>query len=266
MIEAEDLTIGHGTHVIGRALSFAVTAGEVLCLLGPNGCGKTTLFRTLLGLIPPIAGHVRLGGHNLPSLSRAQIARQIAYVPQAHVPPFPYRVDEVVLMGRTAHMGPLAAPSTHDRAAALAALARLGISDLAEADYSRLSGGQRQMVMIARALAQEAPVMVMDEPTASLDFGNQARVMARVADLARAGGHAVVLSTHDPDQAFALEARVILMHEGAILAEGAPAHVLTSDRLSKVYGVPVSVEQTATGRTVCAPSLALSSHSSRFGS
>ena len=263
VIEAGDLTIGHGAHVVGRGVSFSVAAGEILCLLGPNGCGKTTLFRTLLGLIPAIAGHVRLGGQDLATLSRARIAQQIAYVPQAHVPPFPYWVDEVVLMGRTARLGPLAAPSGRDRAAAMAALERLGIADLAQADYSRLSGGQRQMVMIARALAQEAPAMVMDEPTASLDFGNQARVMARIADLARAGGHAVVLSTHDPDQAFALEARVILMHAGTILAEGAPARVLTPDRLSRVYGVPVSVERTDTGRTVCAPSLAIEPARSR---
>jgi iron complex transport system ATP-binding protein len=255
MIVGAGLSIGHGRTVIGRDLSLAVAQGEIVCLLGPNGCGKTTLFRTLLGLIPPLAGQVTLGGRGLSTLTRADIARAMAYVPQAHVPPFPYQVAEVVLMGRTARMRPLAAPSSTDHAAARAALARLGIADLADADYSRLSGGQRQMVMIARALAQEAPVLVMDEPTASLDFGNQARVLARIADLARAGGHAVILSTHDPDQAFALNARVILMHEGAILAEGPPEQVLTPERLSQVYGVPVAVERTLSGRTICAPSL-----------
>lgn len=255
MIDAQDLAIGHNGHAIGRDLSIRVRSGEVVCLLGPNGCGKTTLFRTLLGLVPPVAGRVRLDGAPLESLSRSTIARRVAYVPQAHVPPFPYAVEEVVLMGRTARMGLLASPSTTDRSAARAALARLGIGDLASADYARLSGGQRQLVMIARALAQEAPVLVMDEPTASLDFGNQARVLGRIADLAHAGGHAVVLSTHDPDQAFALDARVVLMHEGTILAEGAPDAVLTAERLAFVYGVPVSVEKTPTGRTVCAPDL-----------
>lgn len=251
MIAAEGLSIGHGAQVVGRDLSLTVRPGEIVCLLGPNGCGKTTLFRTLLGLIPPLSGQVLLGGRDLRGLKRAEIARHLAYVP-----PFPYQVAEVVLMGRTVRMAPLAAPSAQDRAAAGVALARLGIGDLAEADYSRLSGGQRQMVMIARALAQEAPMLVMDEPTASLDFGNQARVLARIADLARAGGHAVVLSTHDPDQAFALGARVVLMHEGRILAEGSPDEVLTGPRLTHVYGVGVQVERTASGRAVCAPELA----------
>lgn len=255
MIAAQDLTIGHGRRVVGRGLSLTVAPGEIVCLLGPNGCGKTTLFRTLLGLIPPLAGRVTLDGQDIARLRRADIARRLAYVPQAHVPPFPYAVQDVVLMGRTAHQGPWSAPSVADRAAARAALDRLGLGDLAGADYARLSGGQRQMVMIARALAQEAPVLVMDEPTASLDFGNQARVLARILSLARAGGHGVVLSTHDPDQAFALGARVVLMHDGAILAEGAPDFVLTADRLSRVYGVPVRVDRTLTGRTVCAPDL-----------
>jgi iron complex transport system ATP-binding protein len=143
MIAAEGLAIGHGARVVGRDLSLSVAPGEIVCLLGPNGCGKITLFRTLLGLIPAMGGRVLLDGLPLPRRSRAQIARRMAYVPQAHVPPFPYQVEEVVLMGRTARMHPLAAPSAADRAATGAALARLGIGDLAGADYSRLSGGQR---------------------------------------------------------------------------------------------------------------------------
>lgn len=252
-IEAHELSIGYNGKALGTGLSLEVGPGQVLCLLGPNGCGKTTLFKTLLGLLPAIAGEVVLDGQRLDKLSRREIARRMAYVPQAHVPPFPYQVKEVVLMGRIARASPFSAPSPADRAAARAALCRLGIENLADADYSRLSGGQRQMVMIARALAQAAPALIMDEPTASLDFGNQTRVLARIRELARAGEHSVVLSTHDPDQAFALAASVVLMHEGRILASGGPDAVLTAANLSRVYGVEVRVEQTGSGRRVCLP-------------
>jgi iron complex transport system ATP-binding protein len=252
-IEARALSIGYNGRAIGSDLSLSVEPGQIVCLLGPNGCGKTTLFKTLLGLLPAIAGSVHINGRPLGELKRAEIARCLAYVPQAHIPPFPYSVSEVVEMGRTARIGAFAAPGTHDRAAARQALDRLGIGALADSDYSRLSGGQRQLVMIARALAQAAPVLIMDEPTASLDFGNQARVLGHIHELARAGDHSVVLSTHDPDQAFALDASVVLMHEGRILASGRPDGVLTAAHLSRVYGVEVRVEQTESGRRVCLP-------------
>lgn len=259
MLAARNLGIGHGGSRIGAGIELAIGPGEVVCLLGPNGCGKTTLFRTLLGLLPPLGGSVTLKGRPIAGLRRAEIARQIAYVPQTHAPPFPFEAQEVVLMGRTARLGVFGQPGPRDRHLARTALDRLGIGDLAERDYSRLSGGQRQLVMIARALVQDAPLIVMDEPTASLDFGNQAQVLAHIATLVRgvaAEGRGVILSTHDPDQAFALEARVLLMKDGAAVAEGPAAEVLTGPALSAVYGIPVSVETTGSGRRVCLPSLA----------
>jgi len=262
MLEAHDLAIGHGTRTIGTGLGLTVAAGDILCLLGPNGCGKTTLFRTLLGLLPALSGSIRLGGAPISTQSRVDIARRIAYVPQAHAPPFPFEALEIVLMGRTARLGPFAQPGARDRAVALNAMERLGIGDLAHRDYSRLSGGQRQLVLIARALAQDTPLIVMDEPTASLDFGNQAQVLAqisRLADAASAEGRGVILSTHDPDQAFALNARALLMHEGRIRADGPARDVLTETALSAVYGIPVSVETTRSGRKVCLPSRAMAS-------
>jgi iron complex transport system ATP-binding protein len=252
-IEARALSIGYNGRAIGSDLSLSVEPGQIVCLLGPNGCGKTTLFKTLLGLLPAIAGSIHLNNQPLAQLKRAEIARSLAYVPQAHIPPFPYSVSEVVEMGRTARISAFAAPGTHDQAAARRALDRLGIGALACSDYSRLSGGQRQLVMIARALAQAASVLIMDEPTASLDFGNQARVLSHIRELARAGEHSVVLSTHDPDQAFALNASVVLMQEGRILASGRPGEVLTADHLSQVFGVAIEVEQTESGRRVCLP-------------
>lgn len=257
-LEARNLSIGYSGRAIGIDLSLAVERGKIVCLLGPNGCGKTTLFKTLLGLLPPIAGSVLIDGQPASRLSRAEIARSLAYVPQAHVPPFPYRVSEIVEMGRTARRRPFAAPGSSDREAAHEALGRLGIKDLADSDYSRLSGGQRQLVMIARALAQGASILIMDEPTASLDFGNQARVLSHVRRLVKAGEHSVILSTHDPDQAFALDAHVVLMQSGQIVTAGNAYDVLTAENLGRVYGVEVQVERTESGHHVCLPERAKS--------
>ncbi len=252
---AEALDIGYPSRRVGTGLSLEAGAGDVLCLLGPNGSGKTTLFKTLLGLLPAQGGRVLLDGRPLSALSRAQVARRVAYVPQAQTLPFAFTALEVVLMGRTARLGPFAQPGRDDERIAHDALGRLGIESLAASDVTRLSGGQRQLVLVARALAQEAGVLVMDEPTASLDFGNQARVLSEVVALA-AHGLTVVLSTHDPDHALAVGSRVALLHEGRIVAAGAPADALTAQTLSDVYGVGVRVERLSDGRAVCVPSLA----------
>jgi len=161
-------------------------------------------------------------------------------------------VADMVVMGRTAHLGPFASPSRGDHAKAQAALDALGIGELAETEYTRISGGQRQLVLVARALAQDAPAIVMDEPTASLDFGNQVVVLSEVRRLA-ARGLAVLLSTHDPDHAFSIGHRVALLDEGRLVAVGNPDEVLTPERLRAVYGVTVTVERLSRGQTVCAP-------------
>jgi iron complex transport system ATP-binding protein len=251
-IEAEALAFGYPEHPVGRDASLSVGAGEVMCLLGPNGCGKTTLFRTLLGLLPPQGGRVLLGGEDISALPRAETARRIAYVPQAQAEMFPYTALDLVLMGRIAHRGMFAGPSKEDIAISRQALADLGIAALAERDVTRLSGGQRQLVIVARALAQAAPLIVMDEPTASLDFGNQVRVLSEVRRLA-GRDIGIVLSTHDPDHAFAVATRVALMADGKIVASGPPREILTSERLRSVYGVEVSVEVLPDGRSVCSP-------------
>ena len=253
-LEARRLAFGYPGKPVGRGVDLGVGAGEVVCLLGPNGSGKTTLFKTLLGLLPAQGGKVWIDGRPLARLPRAEIARRVAYVPQAHAAHFPYTVLDMVVMGRTAHLGPFAHPGPHDYRAAMAALETLGIADLAAADYTRISGGQRQLGLIARALAQAAPLIVMDEPTASLDFGNQALVLREVRSLA-AQGYGIVLSTHDPDHAFACGTDVALLHDGGLAAHGRPEVVLTAARLEAVYGVPVSIERLASGHIVCAPDL-----------
>jgi iron complex transport system ATP-binding protein len=252
ILAAHELGFGYGPKVVGRDVSLAVHPGEVLCLLGPNGSGKTTLFKTMLGLLPAQAGEVRLEGAALAEMTRAEIARRVAYVPQAHAAHFPFRVLDMVVMGRTAHLGLFASPSEADRRKALDALATLGIAALAEDEYTRISGGQRQLALVARALAQDAPAIVMDEPTASLDFGNQVVVLSEIKRLA-ARGLAVMLSTHDPDHAFSIGDRVALLDGGRLMAQGAPRDVLTPERLRAVYGVSVVVERLSQGQTVCAP-------------
>jgi iron complex transport system ATP-binding protein len=247
-----DLAIGYGRTAVATGISVEVAAGEVFCLLGPNGCGKTTLFRTLLGLLPPLAGSVSLDGGRLADLAPRAIARRIAYVPQGHAPAFPYSVAEVVLMGRAAHLGVFSQPGREDRRHAAAALEQLGIANLAAADYSRLSGGQRQLVLIARALAGEAGFIVMDEPTASLDYGNQSLVLNRIRALAR-GGIGVVLSSHNPDHVLAIGDRAALMRDGRILRQGPVGQVMDAPTLAAVYGMPVDVVTLADGRKVCLP-------------
>jgi len=252
-LEARGLGYGYPGREVGRGLELALSAGEVLCVLGPNGGGKTTLFRTLLGLLDAQAGEVRLEGALLGALPRAEVARRMGYVPQGSAAQFAFTVRDAVLMGRTAHVGLFAAPGAADRAAADAAIAALGIAALAGRVITELSGGERQLAMIARALAQGARLLVLDEPTASLDFGNQVRVLREIRSLA-AEGYAVVFSTHDPGQAFLAASRVLLLAQGGALRQGTPEEVITSDNLRAVYGVEVRVAA-LDGLRACLPVL-----------
>jgi iron complex transport system ATP-binding protein len=251
MLEARGLGYGYPRRAVGRDLDLQVGAGEVLAVLGPNGGGKTTLFRTLLGLLAPQAGAVLLDGQALEAMPRGEIARRAGYVPQGHAPQFAFTVREAVLMGRTSHIGLFAAPGAADREAAERAIQALGIGDLAERAVTELSGGERQLAMIARALAQGARALVLDEPTASLDFGNQVRVLREIRRLA-GEGYGVVFSTHDPGQAFLAASRVLLLAQGGARRLGTPGEVITAENLRQVYGVEVRVEA-IDGLRACVP-------------
>jgi iron complex transport system ATP-binding protein len=255
-LSAHALDYGFPGRLVGRAVDFNLAAGEVVCVLGPNGSGKTTLMRTLLGLLPPLAGSVALDGRALASWPAAERATRLAYVPQAAESYFDFSVREIVGMGRTAHRGLFARPGERDRAETARALERLRLAALAERPIHRVSGGERQLALIARALATEATHVLMDEPTANLDFGNQALILDEVARL-RESGTATLFSTHHPDHALAIADRVVMVRGGAIMASGPTAEVLNSANLSALYGRPVEVVEVASAdgsrRRVCIP-------------
>jgi iron complex transport system ATP-binding protein len=238
ILSGQNLTIGYKDHVVGRDLDIALATGEVLALLGPNGGGKTTLLKTLLGLIAPKAGEVRLGERSLASYASPERARLIAYVPQSHAATFAFTVETVVLMGRTAHGGLFSRPSAADQAIAARALERFGIAHLRERPYTEISGGERQLALLARALAQEPQFVVLDEPTASLDFGNQGRVLREIRALA-ASGHGVLFTTHDPNHAIRAADRAYLLRAGTLVGEGAVQTILAREQLEALYGAPV---------------------------
>jgi len=255
LLELRGLAVGHGGRRVVSGLDLALEDGQVLCVLGPNGGGKTTLLKTLLGLLPPLAGEVRVVGATLHRSSRARTARIVAYVPQSHEICFAFSAEEVVLTGRTAHLGPFATPSARDRELARAALGTLGIEALRTRVYTTLSGGERQLVLIARALAQEPKLLVMDEPTSSLDLGNQGRVLRVVRRLAGAR-LGIVLSSHDPNHAFACADQVALLADGGLRALGPPRSALTPEHLQAAYGTAIRVASLpGTGVRICVPAL-----------
>ncbi|BCV21590.1 ABC transporter ATP-binding protein [Moorella sp. Hama-1] len=239
-LELKEVASGYGHRTLIRGISLVVTDGEVLCLLGPNGSGKTTLFKTILGLIRLQGGQILLDGEDISRWPRVRLARVMGYIPQAHNPPFPFKVLDVVLMGRTAHLGTMAAPDREDVAIARRAIATLNISHLEDRIYTEISGGERQLVLIARALAQEPRLLIMDEPTSALDFGNQLLVLSHIKRLAQMG-LAIIMASHFPDHALLYATRVLMLKQGWVHSQGRPEETVTEESLKNLYGVDVKI-------------------------
>ena len=254
MLEVQALAFGFPGRTVGRDVSFTLAAGEVMCVLGPNGGGKTTLFRTILGLLEKHGGAVRVDGQALEALDRAaDRAPGGLRAPRARGL---LRVHGARVRPHGSHRAPrgLRRPRQEDLAVTNKALDALGIAHLADKPVTEISGGERQLALVARALAQEPRLLVLDEPTASLDFGNQVRVLEKLASLA-ASGIAILFSSHDPDHAFLCARRALLLVEGRVLEIGAPRDVIRADTLERMYRVSVQVLPLPGGAHTCLPSI-----------
>ena len=246
-IEIRRLGFSYGSTDVLHDITFTAADGDIAAVLGPNGVGKSTLFRCVLGFLAPSEGGILVNGKDMRTLDRRAAAREIAYIPQSSEPIFNYTVLDTVLMGTTGTMNVLQRPGRRQQEAAVQALQRLGIEALAQRGIGTISGGERQLALIARALVQNAEILIMDEPTANLDFGNQQRVLAQIRALA-ARGYTVLLSTHNPEHALHYAHRVLALQGGHIAADGPTETALTPQLLQTLYGIQAILAEVPTDR------------------
>ena len=245
-LEIQNLSVSVGGRRVLKDVSFSADRGELICVLGPNGAGKSTLFKSILGLLPTDSGKIMLDGAEAGELKRRELAAKIAYIPQSHSLSFGYSVLDTVLMGAAHMLSPLQHPEQQHRELAMEALRSMGIGGLAQRDFTRLSGGEQQLVLIARALSQQAPILLMDEPASALDYGHQLMLMETTRELTDRG-YTVLLSTHDPQQALLYADRVLALREGSVDACGKPGEIITADFMRRLYGAEVVVVQSEYG-------------------
>jgi iron complex transport system ATP-binding protein len=213
---------------------------DVLCILGPNGCGKTTLLKCISGILKLKQGDILLDGKSMLLLKRHEVATVMGYIPQEHATGFAYKVIDVVLMGRTPHLSIFSSPTGKDYRIAEEAIEMVGVSHLIDHKYTEISGGERQLVLIARTLAQQPKMLLLDEPTSHLDFKNQTLILKMVGKLAKRG-LSVIMTSHFPDHALAYAGQIALMHNGNFLAQGSPKDVVNEKTLEKIYGIGVKI-------------------------
>ncbi len=256
-LEAEDIALRLGDRRVLDGVDLRVERGEVVGLLGPNGAGKTTLLRVMTGALAPDRGAVRLEGRALAEIGRRALARSMAVVPQDTGVPFPFTAGELVLMGRAPHQGRFGLDGPADVERALQSLERLGLAELADRSVLELSGGERQLVLFARALAQEPRWLLLDEPTAFLDLRHRIDVLGAVRQLARDGCGAIVVS-HDLGLSARVCDRIVMLAAGRIVAEGPPRDVMRSDVLRSAYGIEADILEAPEGGRVVVPRLGVS--------
>ena len=256
MLKVENLVCGYGNKTVIQDISLRIEPGQVMCVLGPNGSGKSTLFKSILGFLPLKEGQILINGKSIGEYTRKDIAKTIGYVPQGHIPTFPFEALDVVLMGRTAHVGLFQSPNKRDIEIAEEAFEILGISYLKNKIYTQMSGGERQLVLIARALVTQPKMLIMDEPTSNLDFGNQIMILNHIQKLANRG-MSIIMSSHFPEHAFLYSQKVLLLEKGQVYSYGTPEDTVTEQSLEDLYGVKVDIMSTTTTRgkniRVCVP-------------
>ncbi len=254
-VEVKDLNFSYGEHQVLHDISFSVGKGEFVSILGSNGVGKSTLFRCVLGLLQGFTGSVFIDGCDIKKLSVREMSRHVAYIPQDCSPAFNYSVEDIVLMGTTAGLGTFRTPRAAELEKVDWALDKIGISGLRNRCFHHISGGERQLAVIARALVQDAKILMLDEPTASLDFGNQMLVLSQAKALA-AEGYTVIQTTHNPEHSYMFSDRVLALKDGRLLAEGAPADIITKEIICSLYGIDVEVASLYEDRVrVCTPEM-----------
>ena len=241
MIELQEVTVEYRGRAVLRSVDLEIRSGERVALIGPNGAGKSTLLRVVTGLVRPATGRTLLGGTPIERLDRAAVARRLAVVPQQATLPFATRVEEVVALGRLPHEDPLRGSRPADRAAVAAAIERVGVGHLLGRDARELSLGERQLVLLALAVAQAAPVLILDEPTVHLDLRHQVGTMDLLVDLNVRDGSTIVAVLHDLTLAALFFPRLVLLDAGRIVADGTPDEVLTDERIRDVFGVDPSI-------------------------
>lgn len=248
-LSVEKLCFSYGQTAVLQDISFSLEAGEFMSVLGPNGVGKSTLFRCILGNLPGYTGKILSEGRDMRALSRRERAKAAAYIPQIHRPTFGYSVLDTVLMGAGRLVQTFSQPTKEHVDIAMEAICRVGVEYLRDRNFSQLSGGEQQLVLIARAIAQHAGILVMDEPTSALDYGNQLRILELIRSLANEG-YSILLSTHNPQHALSFADTMLALHAGRTAAYGTPAETLNEELMQKLYRVDVEFLPTQNGPVI----------------